>query len=63
MQRANDAYQVQFEQAYEEELEHRQRVASALSAFGQAMSATTASQPTVHCTSNTIGTMTTTNCQ
>jgi hypothetical protein len=59
LQETSDRYQTELDQAYAEELEHRRRVGAALQVFANAM----AQPPTVHCTSNTIGTMTTTNCQ
>jgi hypothetical protein len=60
LQNANDRYAVELENADLEELEHRRRVGAAFAAFSNAM---VQPQPTtVHCTSNTIGTMTNTTC-
>jgi hypothetical protein len=61
MERTNEQYQAQFEQAYVEELEHRQRVAAVFQGFADGLAAS-APAPTVHCTSNTYGSMTTTTC-
>jgi hypothetical protein len=62
LQQTNDRYAAEFERAYAEEAEHRQRIGAALGAFSSAMSSAMAPTPTVHCTSNTVGITTTTSC-
>jgi hypothetical protein len=56
----NQRYQAQLEAAYQEERERRQRVGAALAAFGNALAPQPATN--MNCTSNTVGTVTTTSC-